>query len=268
MRRTGTQVPKGASSAGVLLAILLCSGPAWAQDDEFADEDSAAATEDEPSATAAASNQPPASALGVGFRTRGVILPEGMLELFIEEVPGGVFQPAFGLEVIRRKGQFDVVFGLDYHSLEAECPEDPEPCLYLEKGDDASTSGEYPDDVEFDGFGMIGLDVAFVWHEPITDFFSLRYGAGLGLGIILGEVRQTDTICSPGPTDTIQEPGRCIPVTSGGQIDEPNEDIPPVVPIVQAMFGGRFDIIENLSLNVEVGFRNLLYFGGGVAYFF
>ena len=259
MLRTGWPLTR--VSFAVLLMLFVGLGVpsvAFAQDDEFAGdgEDGADGEGDEPdpelvAAKAKAEADKTKAKLGVGVRFRGVFLPESMLEIFLEEVPGGVSQPAFGLEVVRRKGNFDLVVGIDYHSLEASCPDEPEPCLYLEKGDDAPP----------------GLDVAFVWSEPITDFFAIRYGAGLGLGIILGDVLQTDTTCLDGTTpSTIQ--GRCTPVTSGGQINEPNDDVPPVVPIVEFTVGGRFDVIENLSINVEAGFRDLFFTGISAHYFF
>ena len=52
------------------------------------------------------------------------------------------------------------------------------------------------DYTEFDKFGWIAVDATFVFLKEIVDRFALRYGAGLGLGIVRGEVRRTDALCT------------------------------------------------------------------------
>jgi len=52
-----------------------------------------------------------------------------------------------------------------------------------------------------------------------------------------------------------------------GKIDDDN--LPPVVPIVNLMAGLRFKLVDQLSLQVELGWRFPAFFAGaGVGYFF
>jgi hypothetical protein len=199
-----------------------------------------------------------AAQFGVGVRLRYVFVPKGMIELFLEEVPSGVGHPGFGFEFVRRKANFDLVVGLEYENIS------PEDGMYLEKGDEPGINGQNPDFVEFDGFAMLGLDVAFLWHSEIAPRIDFRYGAGIGIAAVLGDIIQTDTMCPPPPTST----GSCTPDLGGEQVNEKNEDVPPVVPIVNLLIGSRIELAPQLTLNVEAGFRNLFYMGVGTTYMF
>lgn len=244
---------------GALVIAVLSLGPtvAHAQDDDAPDDERRPSGDDyvPEDTTAKPLAAGPTTQLGVGLRIRNVFMPEGMIELFLEDVPSGVSQLGFGLQLVRRKGNFDITVGLDYHSVE------PEEGLYLEKGDTPGVRGENPDEVEFEGLALVGLDVSFIWHQPFGDKFALRYGAGIGLGFVLGEIYQTDTNCAVmGDIDS------CTMDPTAPR--EKQEDVPPVVPIVNVLLGGRFNVVEQLSLDFELGFRDLFYVGVGSTYFF
>lgn len=85
------------------LAVALGAAPALADDD-----DPAPAT-----ATAAA----PSTQIGVGVRIRNVRIPQGLIEAFVDRAPGGSSNVGFGLEVSRRRGQFEVQLGLEYEKI-------------------------------------------------------------------------------------------------------------------------------------------------------
>jgi hypothetical protein len=240
------------------LAAGVVAPAAQAQDDDDAaaagDGEAAPAGEAEaaPAVTASAS----AVKWGVGLRVRQVFFPEGMLELFLEDAPSGVGHPGFGLEAVRRKANFDIVLALDYSSIT------PEDGLYVEKGDTPGQPGEDPDLVEFDGLALLGLDVSFIWHAALGEKFAFRYGAGLGIAAVLGKFYQTDTECSSMQLDS------CDPITSGGQVHEEQEDVPPVVPLVNILVGARYQPTPELSFHLDAGFRDLFYVGIGGGYFF
>src|SRR5688500_6125335 len=65
---------------------------------------------------------------GVGARVRYVFVPQSMLNLFLDHSTS-MNSAGFGLEVVRRKENFDIVFGLEYENVS------PKDGYYLEKGD-------------------------------------------------------------------------------------------------------------------------------------
>ncbi len=196
---------------------------------------------------------------GVGARLRYVFIPQAVLNLFLDHSTS-MNSIGFGVEVVGRKGDFDIVFGLEYDGAS------PENGLYQEKGENPSIPGEYPDFTEFDGLGMIGLDASFIWHAKMSDKVQLRYGAGIGLGIVTGTIYQTDTVCPPGTTvDDLDDSSQCAPL-AGSRAE--SDDVPPIVPIINVQLGARFMLSENISFNVETGFRDVFYLGLGTDYIF
>ncbi|RMH45003.1 MAG: hypothetical protein D6689_01060 [Deltaproteobacteria bacterium] len=231
------------------------SAPARAQSEDDlgdADPDAVGAADD-----AGRLDEGPAARFGLGVRARYVFFPKGLLELFVDSASSGVSRTGFGVEFVRRKANFDLVVGLEYDNVS------PEDGLWLEKGDTPGVPGENPDFVEFDGLATLGLDVAFVWHHPLASRVSLRYGAGIGVAAVLGDVIQTDTRC------TVQgDINSCSPDPNGEQVNEKSEDVPPAVPIVNLLLGARIDVAPQLSLNIETGFRDVFYAGLGTTYMF
>jgi hypothetical protein len=264
---------------GLVVAVSLASAAgsmssAWAQgDDPAGDDDDSGAEEAAPKEgiegggfddyeTAEAKKKAEIEPeYGLGVRVRTVFVPKPILELFVEEASGGVFQPGFGLELSRRKGNFELVLGLEYESLS------PDDGFWLDKGDDPNDPEETPDFLEFNDLAWVTADIAFIFNAALTESLSFRYGAGLGIGVVLGEVLQTDSTCTPG-TDDIQED--CTPDQTGApgrQLNDP-ADLPPVFPVVDLIVGLQFRPIDKLTLNVETGIRTVGFFGVSSTYYF
>jgi hypothetical protein len=205
--------------------------------------------------------EPPQSKMGVGARLRYVFMPTAVLDLFLDHSTS-MSSVGVGAEIVRRKGNFDIVFGFEYENIE------PANGLYLEKGDDPGANcgltGECPDYVVFNDFALLGFDASFIWHVDIVPKLQFRYGAGIGVGLVLGEVLQYDTLCPPGTTPgDLDNPGHC------GQLGTYEEaDVPPVVPIVNVLLGFRLKLADALSINLEGGFRDVFFRGAGTEYFF
>jgi hypothetical protein len=194
---------------------------------------------------------------GIGARSRFIFMPAGVIELFVEHATS-MNSVSFGGEVIRRKGNFDIVFGIEYGNIS------PEDGLYQEPDEDPSMMGMYPDYVRFDNFALLSLDASFLWHVNLTDFMMFRYGAGIGIGVVLGGFTQTDTTCNNTTTiDDLDNPNACT-LTGTPEDGDP----PPVVPIVNLLLGLRFKIADQLGVNIEAGFRDVFFVGGGIGYFF
>lgn len=227
---------------------ILAGAPAWAQ--ESGDEVDQLA---EPPAESLLADAP---RYGVGLRLRYVGVPKGLIELFLEEAASGVGSAGFGVDFVRRKGDFEFSIGLEYESLS------PDDGYYVENGGSPQEPGT-TDYVEFDGFGWATLDAAFVFHEPLTDVISLRYGGGFGLGLLVGEIRETDAVCTGPDAQT-----DCMPITGGsGQINE-EQDIPAVFPVVNILAGVQFRPVDNVLINLEGGLRTVLYAGLSGQYLF
>jgi hypothetical protein len=196
---------------------------------------------------------------GFGARFRLNILPAALLNLCCFDHSTSMTAWSVGAEIIRRNGTLDIVIGLQYE------PVTPTNGLYQEKGENPGMFGEYPDFVEFNGFSMISADVSFIWNFPLASIVALRIGAGLGIGIPLGEIKSIDTVCPSTTTlSDLDNPNHC---TQTAMFDL--KQYPPVVPIVNLLLGFRFNLGDKFSLNIEGGWRlPSFYIGGGFGYFF
>lgn len=202
---------------------------------------------------------------GLGVRARYVTIPNFMLEWFLAHATSMQSFTAVGAEVVRRRGNFDLVVGLEYDAIA------PQEGLYQEKGDSLVACGpptgdesQCPDFVTGEDLALLGADISFLWHLKVHPLVQLRYGAGIGIGVVLGEVEQHDRVC---PSETslgdLDDPKACRDI-----MQVKNADIPPVVPIVNLLVGARFQLHDQISLNIEGGFRDMFFFGGGVNYLF
>jgi hypothetical protein len=250
---------------GICLAVAV-PAVALAQEEPTAPDEPAPApeVESEPPPAAAVSGDteeeeldPDRARWGVGARVRYVTIPNWLLELFLDHATHLSSYSVAG-EIIRRKGDLDIVISIDWTSGAAENG------LYLEKGDNPNIAP--PDYTEFDGFGMLSADVSFVWHARVHERVQIRYGGGIGVGLLLGEIYQTDTLCPGGTTaDDLDDPNHCTQFTATRHVDE---DVPPALPVVNVLLGARIKLADQMSMNLEGGFRNAFFFGLGFGYFF
>lgn len=196
----------------------------------------------------------PEVSYGVGLRLRQMFMPESILELFVEDAPGGGSNTGFGLEFIRQKGALTISLGVEYESLAME------EGIWIDKGDTIPADGV--DYVAYDDFSWIAVDASFIWHTNIVgDILSLRYGAGLGIGLLQGDVLQSDRICTGTTVDTCNLPD------PAGQADKP-ADLPPVFPVVNVIVGAQIRPIKSVAINIEGGIRTAPFFGTTLAVMF
>lgn len=197
---------------------------------------------------------------GIGARTRFITTPKWLIELFVEHATSMVSFSVAG-EFVRRKGNFDLVVSLEWEKVA------PDDGLYEEKGETPNQVDMYPDFYKFDSnFSFLSADVSFIWHFPLTDFMAFRIGPGVGIGIPIGAWENTDTVCDSTTTNSdLDDPQACAPVVGTTEKGDP----PPVVPVVNLLLGLRFKVVDQLSINLEGGFRLPAFFlGAGVGYFF
>lgn len=192
---------------------------------------------------------------GVGLRLRNIWAAQGLIELFMEEAASGVSSVGFGADFIRRRGDFEFSIGLEYESLS------PDDGFYVEHGG-APTMPGTTDYIEFNGFSWLTLDAAFVFHKSFNDVFALRYGGGFGLGLLFGEILETDAVCTGSNAQT-----DCIKDENGAQVNE-EQDYPPVFPVVNILGGVQIRPADQLVINIELGVRTVPYIGVGTQYLF
>lgn len=191
--------------------------------------------------------------IGVGFRLRNVRVPQGLIEVFVQRAPGGASNVGFGLEVARRKGQFEVQLGLEYEKISIDKG------IWVENGD--NIPADEPDYVEFDNFGWITAELSFLYHTPIIPQLSVRYGGGAGIGVLTGDVLRTDYRCTTASLDS------CMESPTAENVKAPY-DLPPVMLVVNAIVGLQIRPTDEIFINVEGGLRTIPFFGTTAGYYF
>jgi hypothetical protein len=233
---------------------------------------------------AAASARPGNVSYGVAARLRWVSVPKWMLNLFTKRnVPLSSWASA--LEFYRRKGEFDFIVSVGYQGMS------PPDGNWLGRGHDASIDTDY---VQFKNVALWAVDASFVWHSFFTDWFGMHYGAGIGLGIVTGQLLRTSndgcteanagdyTKCKP--AGAICPPSGCTDASlavlgPGGNAntDSPGTphrfadgNVPPALPIVNVIVGVDFRVprIRGWEAKIEGGFYDAFFLGGGVGYTF
>lgn len=229
--------------------VALCAGVAGAHAQAALDDD------DSSSPTPSSVSVPVGdkTSIGVGLRLRNVRVPQGLIEVFVSSAPGGASNFGFGLEVARRKGQFEVQLGLEYEKISIDKG------IWVENGDNIPT--DEPDYVEFDNFGWVTAELSFLYHTPIIPQLSVRYGGGAGIGVLTGEIIRTDYRC----VDT--NPDNCQPSPTATNDHKPY-DLPPVMLVINAIVGVQIRPTEEIFINIEGGLRTIPFFGTTAGYYF
>jgi hypothetical protein len=189
-----------------------------------------------------------------------------------------------GIEFFRRKSNFDLIASLSYQNMS------PPDGNWLGKGHRAADETDY---VHFDGLAMWGVDVSFVWHSMFNEWFGMHYGAGIGVGIIPGEIlRISNSGCTdqnagdinqchpvgvtPNGSDTLPLPASyttprtTVEDTAANPHQFVDQNKPPVLPIVNILVGFDFRLpqVRGWEAKIEGGFYNAFFLGGGVGYTF
>jgi hypothetical protein len=248
------------------------SGAAYAQAALNSTDSTTPATTPEP----AAAPEPKSDVeYGVGLRLRNVRIPQAELELFMESAAGGASNVGVGVEFIRRRGNVELQFGIEYEKVTlAEG-------VYIEGGKNVA-QGDPADfilspDRADSSLGWVTFEFTFLNHSPINKQLAIRYGGGFGLGIITGSLKRIDVFCT-GATNSDPEPG-CVPPPDGTAIPAPDDgggtpgaptkyDLPPVFPVVNAIVGLQYRPMPKATVNFEMGIRTMFFIGLSGSYFF
>jgi hypothetical protein len=185
---------------------------------------------------------------GLGVNARQILLTKGVMKIGWEDAPGGTRQNGASVEFARRGDKLEFVFGFGYDSLEASDG------FYLEKAGDPLTPGKV-DYLEFRNLEWYTADVKLIGYLQLHKILSLRYGAGLGIGYIRGQLLRTDAVCT-GPD--LQKD--CAFDPNGTDKQKPDK-LPPVFPVVNVLAGLQFRPVKALAVNLDIGLRTVPYVG-------
>lgn len=213
---------------------------------------------------------------GLGFQFRGIFVPSWFLNAFLN-TSTPLNSVAMGGEFVRRKGNFDLVGSINFGFYS------PEDGNYMAKNKSYERDVDY---IQFRDLNLLAFDVAFIWHHDFNPWISLVYGAGLGFGVVLGDIyRISNSGCTP---ENVGDTSQCYPrgmdrahqeewltqntCTGPDSPENPclyrEEGVWPVVPIVHLLLGVNFKINDQMSLRVDTGFHDAFYFGATGHYFF
>ncbi|HXU72217.1 MAG TPA: hypothetical protein VN947_22995 [Polyangia bacterium] len=231
----------------------------------------------------------PPSELGthqLGARARYIFVTKAMLSPYLNANTGTQLNSySVGLEYTYRKPgkSYDIVTSLDFSWLDVGDGN------YLGSGHDPSLDTHY---TQFRNLSFISADVSIIgWHKFLP-WLELRYGGGLGIGYVPGQVLITNdgpqcnaanakdtTQCFPvgiGPINgkpTAQQEQQ-LKASEGGGTDTnttPHRhpgSVPPVMGVVNILVGLRFYPVPHMAVSWEIGFRDAMFTGLSATYLF
>jgi hypothetical protein len=222
----------------------------------------------------------------LALRARWVTVPGWSIKPYLEtgtQLDGGW---SVGMEYLYRRTGFDVVVSADYSWLNAADGN------YLAKNHPPATDVHY---LHFDKLSVLSADVSLIGHWNVLPWMEIRAGAGLGLGVVFGDIYQiTNFDCT---LENAGDPSKCHPrnvevnpndpatvdrlvakrcddnFVDGGR-DTPSNpcyrrtDTYPfnvrVVPVINTLLGLRFRPHKNVYVHLEAGWRLVgFYLGAG-----
>jgi hypothetical protein len=241
-------------AGGVLLVMALTAGPAHAWEDHK---------------------------YALGARVRGVWVTRAMMQSFL--TASTELQTLSGAaEFIVRKRTYDVVTSLDLTFVNMRDGN------FLGSARDAAQDSHFTQFGNFGQLSFLSFDVSIIGHTALTRWLELRYGAGLGMGLVIGDVWTINNgrQCTAQNANDISQ---CYPVSpTVGPIpldrpdaeaklratedpnkvdlaDDPHRHVtrnkPPVMVVVNILIGLRAYVHKHLAFDVELGFRDAIFFG-------
>jgi hypothetical protein len=217
----------------------------------------------------------------LGARVRGIFVTTAMLMPYLQAATS-MESWSIGLEFIYRRAAFDVVTSFDVSSIDVHDGN------WLANGHMANVDTHY---LQFRGVYFISADVSIIGHHDFGRWVELRYGGGLGVGVVTGNVLTTNSApacstspnnlsniaaCSPFPGATgaalesqlKMSESKTTPDTAGDPRRHVSTDVPPAMGVVNILVGLRIKLPHRVTTQIELGFRDAIFFGVGAHYLF
>lgn len=263
---------------------------------EMLDDDKKPKVRKPPAVTPPTPAKPAFRKYGLELRGGMLFFPEFALKLFFDEAEG-ITQGGFGVGfVLKTDPTFEYVFGVGYHFFGFMDAKDrngkPIPHVFNNKDEPTYQREFVQNDMSY-----LAFDVRFQKLFPIHPRFHFLVGAGIGLGVILGGVKRTDTFipdydkakeeeykqayklwrsdptnqsalpnigCNvQGSTPEQQAKYNAAKATQDCKMIEAREDrVPPVIPVFDFIVGMVFPIvIDRFDLRIQggIGFPRLFW---------
>jgi hypothetical protein len=116
----------------------------------------------------------------VGARYRGTIIPQFMLNLFVNDGKT-IYSNTIGAELDMRQDGKSLIPWIAYTSYSTG------DMLFLQKGKNPDDPDEYS--IVNSGLGAIYLGIDELWSMPIADHLDFEYGFGVGIGFVFGSLQ-------------------------------------------------------------------------------
>lgn len=224
----------------------------------------------------------------LGAYIRGIFVTPLMMAPFVQ-TKSGMSSMSGGAQFEYRTPSYDVVTSLDLSFIDVADGN------FLGVNHDASVDTHY---LQFGPFGQLdflSVDVSLIGHHWLTNWLEIRYGGGVGLGAVLGDVKiiNNGTQCTqqnfldgtkcypvsptvgPIPLGQPDTEGKLKQTENGATSDTAQDphrhvssDKPPAMAVVNLLIGLRFKVQRHVAFDVELGFRDAIFFGGGFHYLF
>ena len=255
----------------MLAAVLLAAAPASAQEQpdsnagtegqaEPVSEDEAFLTDTkteeeqllsapEEEAGTGRAEDPEAKIFSVGARLRWIMVPSWFIGMFGVDIKGAphliVNNIGAGAEFTYRKDGFDITAAVWYIGL------DWDGGISFKGSDEDGNSWEV---VQNEIRGIL-ISADFIWSTSITDWFAITYGAGIGLGIPVGDIIRTEA------TESSDGLFKCTGQNDPDEwcgTDEEYEyvyDVPTgIIPWINFLGGMRFKPHRHVAIYTDFGF--------------
>lgn len=225
----------------------------------------------------------PEQKYALGWRIRYIFAPNTFFQPYLQ-ASTQMNSVSTAIEFIYRKSDsYDIVTSLDFSYLNVDDGN------WLANNHDPSLDTHY---VQFRNLSFLSADVSIIGHHTWAGapWFELRYGAGIGLGVVFGDVLLTNnsTACTAANASDIRQ---CHPLgvdlTAKNYEDQlaateknnntdtaqtphrhTSADKWPAAPVLNILIGAKFRVHKHVSVQVELGFRDAMFFGAGLHYWF
>jgi hypothetical protein len=189
---------------------------------------------------------------GMGVKARRWHVTKRLQKWFVEDSPGPAWDYGVGIDFVRRLRDTEIAFGFGYDPL------DLKDGYWVEKGGDPTTPGKV-DYTTFNDLEWLTAEVTVVKLVEIHKLLEFRFGVGIGVGYLRGDVRETDALCT---SDRVQQDCAVDPTAM-----EEIKDIPPVLPVINLLAGLQFKPFRFLHLHVDAGLHTTPYVGAGATFY-
>ncbi len=244
---------KRMAQAAIVLLLSVWASPAWAQ---FATGRDSVIEEEEVDR----------SEYMITARARAIAVPGFILGIWFDEHAThwseGQSNMAYGAEFAwRKRGDYELSFSFEWADLSMK------PAFWRE-------SGDTPDEARYTELDLQIASFVFAsyWVWDPQPWLSPYVGGGIGAGVVLGGLSKYKATAGSACEAAVAgadplRPPECFNAAgeaADGAVDRGSverEDILPVVPILHAAAGLRFNIAEHGVIKLELGLNDYVYAG-------